>query len=155
MIDNSQIQTQLQTIGLYIVVYGILLLLSNVLGYLQNYPETYLKNGITEQIKIMALKKMSRIEYKQYQKNGTGKIVQIIENGALAGTDIILSFFLRILSDLLPSIVFSLLCILCFLNKNIHIIHIRTYFAKILHTYISILYKTCQLFFTYLEKYFI
>ena len=111
LIDNSQIQTQLQTIGLYIVAYGILLLLSNVLGYLQNYPETYLQNAITEQIKLMALEKISRIEYKQYQKNGTGKIVQIIENGALAGTDIILSFFLRILSDLLPSIVFSLLFI--------------------------------------------
>lgn len=107
-IDSCQNIAQIEKIIIYIVVFGILLLIANILGYLQNYPETYLENAITEQIKLLALEKISRIEYEQYQKNGTGKIVQLIENGSSAGTSIIFSFFLRIFSDLLPSIFFSL-----------------------------------------------
>lgn len=88
-----------------------MLLVVSALQYLQNYPEQYLENGIAEQLKYMSLEKISRMDYREYQETGTGKAVQIIENGSAAGTNIIFSFYLRIFADLLPSIVFSLLFI--------------------------------------------
>lgn len=88
-----------------------MLLAVSILQYLQNYPEQYLENGIAEQLKYMSLEKISRMDYREYQETGTGKTVQIIENGSAAGTNIIFSFYLRIFADLLPSIVFSLLFI--------------------------------------------
>ena len=43
-----------------------------------------------------------------YQKIGTGKLVQRIENGASAGRNVIYNFWLRVIRDLLPTIVFSI-----------------------------------------------
>lgn len=111
VIDSCQTILVLEKIYIYIAMYGVTLLIVNVLQYLQNYPDQYLENGITEQLKYMSLKKISQMDYREYQEIGTGKTVQIIENGSVAGTNIIFSFYLRIFSDLLPSIVFSLLFI--------------------------------------------
>lgn len=108
IIDSSQTIPLFDNVIRYIIIYGIILVSVCTMEYLQNYPENYLQNAITERIKIMSLEKISRIDYRDYQEIGTGKIVQLIENGALAGTDIIFSFFLKIFSDLLPSVVFSM-----------------------------------------------
>ena len=43
-------------------------------------------------LKLTALKKISRIDYESYIKLGTGTLVQRIENGASAGKSIIFDF---------------------------------------------------------------
>jgi len=78
------------------------------LNYLDQHPQVHLSNSITERLKIIALSKISRIDYQAYQNIGTGQMIKVIENGAVAGTNIIFSFFLRTLHELLPTIVFSL-----------------------------------------------
>lgn len=111
IIDSCQTVPLLENLRSSIILYGLILLSANIMAYLQNYPEKYLENAIVEQLKLMSLEKISKIEYKDYQEIGTGKIVQLIENGASSGADIIFAFFLRIFSDLLPSIVFSMIFI--------------------------------------------
>ena len=55
----------------------------------------------------MALRKISTIDYVEYQKIGTGKLVQRIENGASAGRDVLFHFWLCFIRSLLPTVAFS------------------------------------------------
>ena len=57
--------------------------------------------------KLLSLRKISTIDYTEYQKIGTGKLVQRIENGSSAGRNVVFNFWLRLIRDLLPTIVFS------------------------------------------------
>ena len=79
-----------------------------IFNYLDEYPSVFLANSITERLKILALSKISRMDYQAYQDMGTGQMIKVIENGAAAGNSIIFSFFLRALHELLPTILFSL-----------------------------------------------
>lgn len=90
-----------------IVIYGIILISFYLLNYLDEYPGQKLKNGIYLDFKVQALKKVSRIQYKEYQTLGTGKLTQRIENGANAGKGIIFEFWLCVFRQLIPTIVFS------------------------------------------------
>ncbi|MEK4046082.1 ABC transporter ATP-binding protein [Paenibacillus sp. FSL H8-0048] len=94
-----------------VVVYGILLGLNVLLNYADEYPSAYLSGSITERLKIMALSKISRMDYSAYQNMGTGQMIKVIENGAAAGNSILFSFILKTLHELLPTILFSLLFI--------------------------------------------
>ncbi|WP_237087915.1 hypothetical protein [Paenibacillus crassostreae] len=94
-----------------IIIYGLLLLGSTILNYFIEYPEVYLSHSILEKLKIMALSKVSKIDFRSYQNIGTGEMIKVIENGAAAGTNIIYSFYLRVLHELLPTIIFSLIFI--------------------------------------------
>ncbi|MBR6789699.1 MAG: ABC transporter ATP-binding protein [Oscillospiraceae bacterium] len=94
-----------------IIFYGLILFSCYLMGYLQEYPWRKLENGLYLDFKLMALEKISRIDYAAYQKTGTGKLVQRIENGAAAGRDVIFHFWLRLIRELIPTILFCVLFI--------------------------------------------
>lgn len=91
-----------------ILVYGGLLLLLCLGNYLDEYPMQKLNNGIYLDLKLLALYKTSRIDYLAYQSMGTGKLIQRVENGSMAGKNILCQFWFRIARELLPSALFSL-----------------------------------------------
>lgn len=91
-----------------IMIYGSILISIHCMSYFDNYPDQKLAQGIYLDFKLLALKKISTIDYMAYQKIGTGKLVQRIENGASAGRNVIYNFWLRVIRDLLPTIVFSI-----------------------------------------------
>lgn len=90
-----------------IILYGVILLVNYCINYLDNYPETKLEHGIYLDFKLLALRKISTIDYVEYQKIGTGKLVQRIENGASAGRDVLFHFWLCFIRSLLPTVAFS------------------------------------------------
>lgn len=94
-----------------IAIYGCILIVICIGNYLDEYPGVKLKNEIFMELKIKALKKISRIDYKKYQSMGTGKLIQRVENGAEAGKNILFEFYFRITRTLLPSILFSMIFI--------------------------------------------
>jgi ATP-binding cassette subfamily B protein len=94
-----------------IVIYGTVLIVMCILNYLDVYPEVKLKHGIFLDLKLKALHKISKIDYRQYQTMGTGKLVQRIENGATAGKNILVDFYFQLLRELIPSILFSMVFI--------------------------------------------
>ena len=94
-----------------LIIYGILLILSTILGYIDNYPEQQIKNKLYLDFKLQSLKKMKTIDYLEYQKIGTGKLAQRVEDGATASRDILLDFWLKLFRSLIPTALFSLLFI--------------------------------------------
>ena len=90
-----------------IILYGVILLVNYCMNYLDNYPEKKLEHGIYLDFKLLALRKISTIDYVEYQKIGTGKLVQRIENGASAGRDVLFHFWLCFIRSLLPTVAFS------------------------------------------------
>jgi len=94
-----------------IAIYGSALIALYILCYLKNYPEQKLEHGIKLSLKTKALRKMSVIDYLSYVKIGTGKLIQRIESGAEAGSNILFGFYLRLASELLPQMLFSILFI--------------------------------------------
>jgi ABC-type multidrug transport system, ATPase and permease components len=103
-----------------IVIYGSALIAVYILSYLQNYPERKLEHGIELSLKTEALKKMSVIDYLSYVKIGTGTLIQRIENGAAAGSNILFGFYLRLISELLPQMLFSVVFIFI-INRTVMI----------------------------------
>ena len=94
-----------------LIIYGVLLIVSTILGYLENYPEQQVKNKLYLDFKLQALKKMKTIDYLEYQKLGTGKLTQKVEDGASSSRDILVDFYLKTLRYLLPTGLFSLIFI--------------------------------------------
>ena len=90
-----------------VITYGLILLVNYCMNYLDNYPEKKLEYGIYLDFKLLSLRKISTIDYTEYQKIGTGKLVQRIENGSSAGRNVVFNFWLRLIRNLLPTIVFS------------------------------------------------
>ena len=78
------------------------------MNYLDNYPEKKLEHGIYLDFKLLSLRKISTIDYTEYQKIGTGKLIQRIENGSAAGRNVLFNFWLCLIRDLLPTIGFSI-----------------------------------------------
>lgn len=62
------------------------------MNYLDEYPNAKLGNEIYLDFKLLALQKIGRMDYSEYQKLGTGKLIQQIENGANAGKGVLLIF---------------------------------------------------------------
>lgn len=96
---------------IFLVIYGVLLVISTLLGYLENYPETLLKNKLYFDFKLEALKKMKSIDYLQYLKIGTGRLSQKVEDGSVASRDVMMDFWLKLFRCLLPTAIFSLIFI--------------------------------------------
>lgn len=89
-------------------LYGAMLIGATLLHYLLEYPHTVLSTGIAEQLKVMALGKVSGMDYTAYQNTGTGDLIKLVDNGAQAGKNILHAFYLRVLHELLPGLLFSL-----------------------------------------------
>ena len=103
---------QFQTLTLIpLIIYGVLLLISTILGYIENYPEQQVKNKLYLDFKLQSLKKMKTIDYLEYQKIGTGRLTQKVEDGATASRDIMINFWLKLFRYLLPTAIFSLIFI--------------------------------------------
>ena len=64
-----------------VATYGFILLVNYCMNYLDNYPEKKLEHGIYLDFKLLSLRKISTMDYTEYQKIGTGKLIQRIENG--------------------------------------------------------------------------
>lgn len=108
ILDSFQYKTLTLT---PIIIYGILLVIETILGYIDNYPEQKLKNGLYLDFKLQSLRKMKTIDYLEYQKLGTGNLIQKIEEGATASTDVIMNYYLKVFRNLLPTAFFSLIFI--------------------------------------------
>lgn len=91
-----------------IILYGSVILIGCILNYLDEFPSKKLEHGIFLDFKMMALRKVSTIDYAQYQQIGTGELTSKIENGASAGKNIVFGFWLHLLRHLIPNILFSL-----------------------------------------------
>ena len=91
-----------------ILIYGAILVIFYLGNYLDEYPGKKLEHGIYLDFKLLSLKKVSKIDYLDYQSLGTGKLTQNIENGANAGKSILFDFWLRLLRQLAPTICFSI-----------------------------------------------
>lgn len=91
-----------------VLFYGLILAVHYVMNYVDNYPYEKLKHGIYLDFKLLALKKCGTIAYAAYMRTGTGKLVQLIENGARAGQSILEGFWLKVLRELLPTVAFSI-----------------------------------------------
>ena len=74
--------------------YGFILLVNYCMNYLDNYPEKKLEHGIYLDFKLLSIRKISTIDYTEYQKIGTGKLIQRIENGSAAGRNVLFNFWL-------------------------------------------------------------
>ena len=108
ILDNFQYQTLTLK---PLITYGFLLVIITVLGYIENYPEQQVKNKLYFDYKLQALKKMQTIDYLEYQKLGTGKLIQKIEDGSTSVRDILVNFYFKVLRYLLPTTIFSLIFI--------------------------------------------
>ena len=98
-----------RTITVYgILFYGAILFINYGMNYIDEYPSAKLGNEIYLDFKLLALRKIGRMDYFEYQKLGTGKLVQPIENGANAGKGVLYDFWFSVVRNLLPTILFSL-----------------------------------------------
>ncbi|MBD5503957.1 MAG: ABC transporter ATP-binding protein [Lachnospiraceae bacterium] len=98
-----------RTITVYgLLFYGVVLCVNYGMNYLDEYPAAKLGNEIYLDFKLLALRKIGRMDYSEYQKLGTGKLVQQIENGANAGKGVLYDFWFCVVRNLLPTILFSL-----------------------------------------------
>lgn len=91
-----------------ILFYGAILFINYGINYIDEYPSAKLGNEIYLDFKLLALRKIGRMDYFEYQKLGTGKLVQQIENGANAGKGVLYDFWFSVVRNLLPTILFSL-----------------------------------------------
>ena len=108
ILDSFQFKTLTLT---PLIIYGLLLIISTILGYIENYPEQQVKNKLYLDFKLQSLKKMKTIDYLEYQKIGTGKLTQKVEDGSIASKDILIDFYLKLFRYLIPTALFSLIFI--------------------------------------------
>ena len=94
-----------------VMIYGSVLFIGYLMNYVDEYPAKKLEHGIFLDFKLMGLEKISRISYQEYQKLGTGKLVQRIENGADAGKGVVFDFWFAVIRNLFPTVLFSILFI--------------------------------------------
>ena len=94
-----------------VIIYGSVLFIGYLMNYVDEYPAKKLEHGIFLDFKLMGLEKISRISYQEYQKLGTGKLVQRIENGADAGKGVVFDFWFAVIRNLVPTVLFSILFI--------------------------------------------
>lgn len=94
-----------------IIFYGVILLVTAILGYIDNYPDRKLFNKLYLEFKKQSMKKLKTIDYQEYQKIGTGRLSQQVEEGASSARDAIYYFWLKLLRELLPGTLISLIFI--------------------------------------------
>jgi ATP-binding cassette subfamily B protein len=92
-----------------LVLYSACAIANCIINYFDNYPYQKLSLGIYYNIKLQVLKKLDKIQYLSYLKEGTGKLVQIVESGSLAAKNILFDYYINILRNLLPGMLVSLI----------------------------------------------
>lgn len=94
-----------------ILFYGFIMLINLIIGYIENYPERQLLNGLPLSFKLQVLKKMKTIEYLEYQKLGTGIISERVNEGSTAAANSLMNFWFKLFRYLIPTALFSLIYI--------------------------------------------
>ncbi|QAA33122.1 ABC transporter transmembrane domain-containing protein [Clostridium manihotivorum] len=94
-----------------ILIYGAILISTCILNYIDEYPNNKLSNGIYLDFKLKVMRKISTIDYSNYQTLGTGSLIQQVENGASSGKSIIFDFYFQMIREHIPSVIFSLIFI--------------------------------------------
>ena len=94
-----------------ILFYGFIMLINLIIGYIENYPERKLLNGLPLSFKLQALKKMKTIEYLEYQKLGTGVISERVNEGSVSAANSLMNFWFKLFRYLIPTALFSLIYI--------------------------------------------
>lgn len=94
-----------------IIFYGIILLVNAIIGYVDNYPDRKLFNQLYLEFKKQSMKKLKTIDYTEYTKIGTGRLSQQVEEGATSARDALYYFWLKLLRELLPGALISLIFI--------------------------------------------
>ncbi|MCI1913118.1 MAG: ABC transporter ATP-binding protein/permease [Schleiferilactobacillus harbinensis] len=94
-----------------ILVYLATLILIPIIGYFDEYAANKLPERIYYGIKQRALEKMDTIEYQHVADRSLGTLLQLIENGASAGRDVVFAFAFQVIRDLAPTLLFSLIFI--------------------------------------------
>ena len=91
-----------------VIFYGIVLVVTALLSYLDTYPEQKLMHGLYLDFKLQALKKMKTIDYLEYSKLGTGIVSQRVDDGAEASRDVYMNFWFKTFRSLVPMAIISL-----------------------------------------------
>lgn len=94
-----------------IIFYGIILLITAIIGYIDNYPDRKLFNKLYLEFKKQSMKKLKTIDYQEYVKIGTGRLSQQVEEGATSARDALYYFWLKLFRELLPGALISLIFI--------------------------------------------
>ena len=125
-----------------VVTYGFILLINYCMNYLDNYPDKKLEQVIYLDFKLLSLGKISTVDYIEYQKIGTGKLVQRIENGSAAGRNVVFNLWLYLIRNLIPTIVFSVYFIWKIDKKVTHVLFAGYMFIFIItNILLNFLYK--------------
>lgn len=111
LIDCINLGESLDACLKLLLIYGLFKALNYLLNYADNYPHSTLTNGFYYELKLMAMKKISTIEYLQYKNLGTGQLIQMVENGADAGRKILYDYYLNIFRGLLPNLIIGMVFI--------------------------------------------
>lgn len=125
-----------------IAIYGSAIITLHIICYVIQYPERKLEHGIELSLKTNALRKMSVIDYLSYVKIGTGTLIQRIENGASAGSNILFGFYLRLAGELIPEMLFCIAFIFA-INRTVTLVILMGYVIVFIITNILLkaLYK--------------
>jgi ABC-type multidrug transport system fused ATPase/permease subunit len=91
-----------------VLAYAAVLTVSCGIAYAEEWPKTRLDRSLYYFFKERSLAKAETIDCSFYMKQGTGKLLQQIEAGAVAGKEIILDFGLRVVREVMPSVLFGL-----------------------------------------------
>jgi len=119
--------------------YAAFVLLDSILNYADEYPMRLLSSGIYHRLKVLAVEKMSRIDYTSYQTLGTGHLIQVVESGADAGKKMLFEFYLNAARELVPTIAISLFLIGSY-NRSVMIYLATSYIVVFFISYVLLRY---------------
>lgn len=153
LLDRISLAQSFEAIFMVFLTYGILMIMSCISSYIDEHPMRILSNGIYHKLKLLALEKIAKIDYVSYQDIGTGRLVQLIENGASAGKKMLFDFYIYIFRDLVPSIVISLIIIGIYNTEIMIVIAVGYIFILIItNLLLKYLYKIKNRLLTYEEN---
>jgi ATP-binding cassette subfamily B protein len=109
IVNSGNVMNILNEISVPLLFYGLLISGNCLFNYIDEYPLVKLSNAIYYYFKTSAIRKISQVNYTSINKYGTGQTIQTVENGAAAGRDIIVSFYLSVMGEQIPQILISLL----------------------------------------------
>lgn len=137
-----------------IVLFSVFSILTVIINYILNYPNTKLSNKLYYDFKMCSFEKMETISYLNYEKRNTGELLQVIENGSNAGRSIVMDFYLRLICELIPKMLVSLYFIF-FIDKKIIYLVITGYIFVFLITRVlfKYLYRIKEKILTNEEKF--
>jgi len=135
LLDQIPLVSEFSGLLTIFITYAVLSAVNYLLSYLEEYPYRMLDNGIYQWAKVFSMKKIATIDYKSYQNLGTGKLIQLIENGATATKNIVFGFYLKVIREIIPGIIFSLLFIGIY-NKTIMLVLLAGYVIIFVISYV-------------------